>query len=303
MIILGDSFLGADYSYSPTVTNVDRINEVTVSNSEFDTINITNNIDLENVLDVSTVWDNDTILLATFEGSSNAGNVDFALDNTSDILIKRREKGTFDWKTVYQKPIEKIEDFNILFMDKYCKNNITYEYACIGALNGVESNHNIVEVESKFNGMFIMDKDTIYGTELDLGSCDTTRNHYLMKQEYPAQKYPGAYSYSESNYDSGEASGYFVRFDSENCEFLFDNNTEYMKGIIDFLTNHKPKILKLEDGRIWLISVDGMPTDTEDGHRLHRIISFAWFESGNYNSEEDLYNADLIDVESQYWSN
>lgn len=303
MIILGDSFLGADYSYSPTVTDVDRINEITVSNAEFDTIHVTNNTDLESVLEVSTVWDIYTILLATFDGDLNAGNVDFVLANTSDILIKRREKGTFDWKTVYQKPINTSEDFNILFMDKYCKNNTTYEYACVGVLNGAESNYTPVEVESQFNGMFIVDKDNIYGTILDLGSCDTTRNHYLMKQEYPAQKYPGAYSYSESNYDTGEASGYFVRFDAENCEFLIDDNTKYMKEIIDFLTNHKPKILKLEDGRMWLISVDGMPTDTEDGHRLHRIISFAWFESGDYDSEKDLYDADLINVEEQYWSN
>ena len=304
MVILGNSFFGADYSYSPTITDVDRINNVTVSNAKFDTIIITNNTDLPNDFNVTTVWDNDTILLATYENSLNAGNVDFVLENTSDILIKRREKGTFDWKTIYQKPIEKAEDFNVLFMDKYCKNNTVYEYAFLSALNSAESaNYNIVEVESKFNGMFIVDKDNIYGTFLDLGSCDTTRNHYLTKQEYPAHKYPSAYSYSEANYDSGEASGYFVRFDSENCEFLIDDNTKYMKEIIDFLTNHKPKVLKLEDGRIWLISVDGMPTDTEDGHRLHRIISFAWFESGNYNSEEDLYNANLIDVEEQYWSN
>lgn len=301
MIILGNSFLGADNSYTPTVTDVDRINKITVSNAEFDTIVVTNNIELNDMTNL--VWDNDTILLATFDGTLNAGNVDFVLENTSDLLIKRREKGTFDWQTIYQKPIITTEDFNILYLDKYCKNNTEYEYACVGALNGVEGNYSVIEVESKFNGMFIMDKDNIYGTVLDLGSCDTTRNHYLMKQEYPAHKYPGAYSYSEANYDSGEASGYFVRFDSENCEFLIDDNTKYMKEIIDFLTNHKPKVLKLEDGRMWLISVDGMPTDTEDGHKLHRIISFSWFESGNYNSEEDLYNADLIDVEEKYWSN
>lgn len=303
MIILGDSFLGADYSYSPTVTDVDRTNEITVSNAEFDTIHVTNNTDLESVLEVSTVWDIYTILLATFDGDLNAGNVDFVLANTSDILIKRRVKGTFDWKTVYQKPINTSEDFNILFTDKYCKNNTVYEYACVGVLNGAESNYNPVEVESKFNGMFIVDKENIYGTFLDVDGNDTTRNHDLIKQRYPSQRYPSSYSYSIENYDSGETSGYFVRFDSDKCEYLIHNNSEYMKEIIDFLTNNKPKILKLEDGRIWLISVDGNPTDSKDGHPLHRIISFAWFESGDYNSEKDLYDADLIDVEEQYWSN
>ena len=303
MIILGNSFLSADYSYSPTPTYVDNIREVSVGNAKFDTFLVSNNPDMEKTFDVPTTWDQYTLLLSTYDGDTSAGNVDYTLKNTSDVLIKRRIKGSYDWTTIYHKHIETIEDFDILFLDKYCKNNKTYEYAYVGVLNGAESNYNIVEVDSKFKGMFIMDQDNIYGTMLNLGRCDTTRNHYLSKQEYPAQKYPGAYSYSQSNYDSGEASGYFVRFDSENCEFLINDNVDYMKEIIDFLTNHKPKILKLEDGRIWLISVDGMPTDVEDGHYLHRIISFAWFESGNYNSEEDLYDADLIDVEEQYWSN
>ena len=302
MIILGDSFLGADYSYSPTPTYVENIREVSVSNAKFDTFLITKNLDIEKTLDVSTVWDRYTLLLATYDNNLSAGNIDYTLENTSDILIKRRVKGTYNWITVYQKKIETIDDFNIIFLDKYCKNNTIYEYACVIVLNGAESNYNIVEVDSKFKGMFIMDKDNIYGTILDVGAYDTTRNHYLTKQEYPEQRFPGSYSYSKANYDSGESSGHFVKVDLENCELLYENNVEYVEEIIDLLTNHKPKILKFEDGHIKLISVDGMPTDTEDGHYLHRIITFQWYESGDYNSEEDLYNADLIDVEEQFWS-
>ena len=302
MIILGNSFLGADYSYSPAPTYVENIREVSISNAKFDTFLVSKYVDTEKTFEVPTRWNQFTLLVATFDNDINGGNVDYTLQNTSDVLIKRREKGTHEWITVCQKPIVSIEDFNILFIDRYCKNDTTYEYAYVGVLNGVEGNYNIIDVESKFRGMFVVDKNNTYGTMFDLGNCDTTRNHYLSKQEYPAQKYPGAYSYSQSNYDTGEASGYFVRIDTENCDLLIDDNTEYMKEIIDFLTNHKPKILKLEDGRIWLISVDGMPTDVEDGHPLHRLISFSWFESGNYNSEEDLYNADLIDVEEKFWS-
>ena len=302
MVILGNSFLGADYSYSPTPTYVENIQEVSISNAKFDTFIVSKYLNTEKILNMSTRWNQYTLLLATFDDNIHGGNVDYTLNNTSDVLIKRRIKGTYEWVTVYQKQINTIEDFNILYIDKYCKNDTVYEYAYVCVLNGIEGNYNIVEVDSKFKGMFVVDKNNTYGTMFDIGSCDTTRNHYMSKQEYPAQRYPGGYSYSISNYDSGEASGYFVRLDQENCDLFIDDNTEYMKEIIDFLTNNKPKILKLEDGRIWLISVDGMPTDTEDGHPLHRLISFAWFESGNYNSEEDLYNANLIDVEEYFWS-
>lgn len=303
MIILGNSFFGADYSYSPTPTQINNITEVILSNGKFDTITISSDVNMTETFNISTTWNDKTILSADYDINLTAGNVDFVVSNTSDILIKKREKGEFNWITMYQKSINSVDDFNVDFIDKYCKNHKTYEYACVGILNGAESNYNVVEIESDFDGMFILDKTHIYGTPMDNGSCDTTRNHYLTKQEFPAQKYPGSYSYSKTNYDSAEASGYFARFDTETCQFLTDDNINYMKEIIDFLSDNKPKILKVDDGRMWLVSIDGTPTDTMDGHPQHRIISFSWYESGNYNSEKDLYDANLIDVPETYWSN
>lgn len=62
-----------------------------------------------------------------------------------------------------------------------------------------------------------------------------------------------------------------------------------------------PKILKSFDGRMWMINVDGSPTDSMDGHWQHRIIDFQWYESGDYTNEEDLYESGLSNVSSEFW--
>lgn len=303
MIICGSTFLGADYSFSPTPTGVDNINSVTLQNGQFDTLAITQNTDAEKNYTLNTTWDNYTIMISLYDENLSAGNIDYALGSISDIVIKRREKGTFHWITIYQKEIHSLQDFAISFIDKYCKANTVYEYAYVGVLNGVEGNYNIKEVTSKFDGIVVCDKNRLYWTALDIGSCDTTRTHYLTKRELPMNKYPGSYSFSKTNYDTGEASGFFVSYDENACNFYPEKSFDYRKDITTFLTDHKPKILKHEDGRIWLISVDGNPTDSVDNNYLHRIISFSWYESGDYNSEKDLYDSGLSNVSQAFWSN
>ena len=61
------------------------------------------------------------------------------------------------------------------------------------------------------------------------------------------------------------------------------------------------KILKLNDGRIYLIKITGKPTDISEGHEDLRRISFEWVEIGDVNSEKDLYLNNLSDVSAEWW--
>ncbi len=302
MNILGCTFLGADYSYSPTPTNVEGITEMRIQHGEYDTVGITKDSDMVELFDIDPIWNHNTILLATYDSNINAGNLDFTLENTSDIIIKRREKGTYKWITIMHKEIKKIEDFNILFWDYFFKNNTTYEYACVGLQKGAQSDYKIHEIKGQFMGQFICDKEHIYGTPFDIGSCNTSRVHYMTKKESLSHKYPSSYTNSNANYDTGSASGYFLKLDPANCTFYPEDSLDYRKEITNFLSDNKPKLLRHEDGRMWLINIDGEITDSMDGHYLHRITDFNWYESGDYNSEKDLYDSGLSDVPSNFWS-
>lgn len=72
---------------------------------------------------------------------------------------------------------------------------------------------------------------------------------------------------------------------------------------MDFLCDSVPKILKLPDGRKWLIQVTPNPTDTAEENYNNRYINFTWVEIGDMDSEEDLYYLGLSDVSPEWWNN
>lgn len=302
MFLLGCGILGTSGTYSPTPVSVEKINNLTIANGEFDVFSATRNINEENTQDINTVWDNDTLMIATFDTNLSAGNVAYVLANTSHLLIKRRRKGTYKWTTIFVKEINSLDDFKISFNDYYASNGI-YEYAIVNSLNGAEGNYNIIEVDSKFNGLYIADKNNIYGTLFDIGKINISRTHEGVLFKLNNQKYPVYASNTKANYEIGEASGYFVEIDSYSNKLLSKESNDYRHDIIDFLTDDKPKILKNYDGRIWLVNIHGEVKDDVEGHYLHRIITFPWTETGDYNSEKDLYNAGLSDVPQEFWSN
>ena len=229
MIILGSTFLGADYSYSPTPTNVDDIRQTKIGNADFDTFVISTDSNMEESKEIDTTWNNNSILSANYEHSLSAGNIEYVLNNTSDIIIQKRLKGDFTWTTIYRKAIQKIEDFDITYIDNIVQNKKTYEYACVSLLNGVENGRDIKEIMVSFDGIFISDLTHNYGTILDIGSIDTTRNNYkLTKQEIPMYRYPFAHTFGDLNYDSGEVSGYFVPM-NDNCDFELEKSFDYQK--------------------------------------------------------------------------
>ena len=56
----------------------------------------------------------------------------------------------------------------------------------------------------------------------------------------------------------------------------------------DWLTNGEAKIIKMEDGREWLVSVDGNVEEDESEHIDKVGISFDFVQIGDYNNTDDL---------------
>ena len=71
---------------------------------------------------------------------------------------------------------------------------------------------------------------------------------------------------------------------------------------MDFISDSIPKILKLPDGRLWLVQVTPGSADTANTTYNDREISWSWVEIGNVNSEEDLYYLGFSKVESEWWN-
>jgi len=300
MIFLGNTFFSGENSlYHPTV-NIAEITVIQLFDGTYNHLILSSDSSMT-VRDITDEWDYNTKINADFDGKFDAGNTGFSLRNTDHVVIKRRELGSTQWVAIYVKEISKISDFDISFIDKYARSGVEYQYSVSSYTNGIENSFIIDNVYSEFDGYYITDKDCLYGTIYDVDGCDTSRNTTNQVLQLLNSKYVSVVSNSEANYESGSITGDFIQLDNQTEEVKRNEGLLYRTQLKDRLTNKKPLILKISDGRIWMIKVTGSPTDSQNGHRDLRSITFEWVEVGNINDMRALYENGLSDVDSRWW--
>lgn len=308
MIFFG-SFLSADVmSVSCTPTDIDNINKIELSNGIYDELFATNDVESELTETIPQEWDFNTILHATFDGNAMAGNVNWAIDTISDIAIKRRKVGDFNWITLETKEVNSFDDFSIVGIDKTAAPNFEYEYVVIPILNGIEGNYSSASpLKVISNSLVVLDKDEMWATVATDGYCDEVTNVPNSVITTMNDIYPTIISNTSANYKTINVNCQFFPADENGClssteamdpAQITANNDAFM----NFLNNKKPKILKNLDGRIWLVYVTTPPTNSADNNYLLRKITFGCTEIGDVNSEEDLYYAGLITSTEEWWN-
>lgn len=302
MVFCGTTFIGGSYTALPTPTNAENLTYLTLHGGKYSDLYGTKDITTAPSLEIPDEWDWNTIMRADFSRNNTvAGNVDWLAENVSVVAVKRRVKGTFSWYTVATYPIEVEEDFNFIGFDRFNQANVTYEYAIVPY--DIDDNpglYSVVEIDSHFDSLFVVGEDKTYYTFNTSGNIDTTRNIPGNLNVPLNSRYPVFFHSGLMNYDSGTVDGGFYEL-NEGCQVVEDIGYFYKKGLMDFLTDGNPKVLKHSDGRIWLIQVIPSPTDTADINYKFRSISFSWIQTGEHDSNYDMYYANLNDVDELYW--
>lgn len=289
MIFMGYTFAGGSYSLGSTPTT-GEYNQIAIGQGQIDELLGSKSIKTADELE-SANWDFDTILRALFNGNVLAGNIDYAVSEIDSLRLKRRKKGDLDWLLIAEKKVVDAEDLSMSYDDKTAGIG-EYEYAVIPVMGGVEGSFFANSIESKFNGMFIADASGIYGTDLEV-SCSSQTNQPTSVVVTLARKYPYIIHNPTIGYESGSASGYFVEKKSDGYDIK--GGLEYRNQLDKFLINGLPKILKIDDGRMWLVDISSSSVAKENkGHYEFIGTSFEWTESGDCNSQEDLYSAGLV---------
>lgn len=286
-MLLG-SFLASDSSVYATPVASGKTEKFEITNGVFDDVYMDAETDLEYSTEIPE-WGYSTILHSQFKENILAGNVDFTLAMISAMLIKRRPEGSYNWVTIYKQDIDSEEDFDFSYNDFVVASNTHYEYAAVPIISKAEGTYQLTSVDVKFDGAFIVDPTKSYQVIANLSRPNLTRNNPATVIEPIHSKYPHVNYYSESKYDRFTLTGLFASLNRNNCDFDFEGGWRFRKEVRDFLTNRRSKIVKLEDGQIYMAAVVDPIQETIDGHEYNVITTINFVEVGDVNDGEDLY--------------
>lgn len=299
MFFCGYATCGGQHSADVTPTNLTNIIKVRIQNIIVDGLYITKDVDTsKDDLFIPPVkdWNFDTILNAPFNGNLLGGNVDFTADDIQCIRIKRAEIDSYKWLTLFEIPINTNDDLTFVRTDSTARGGQEFKYAFVPVWNNnIEGNYNVNTVVSMFEGIWLLDKNTSVNAILNL-EVSSTRNIITSTITPLGRKYPYVNQYGITNYTSGKFDVTFINYSTITKEWEVDSAVKYRELVDDFLTNGCPKIIKHDDGRIWLACISDSISKNESQHEQMPIQSISFVEVGQYDSSTDLYNANIIDV-------
>ena len=180
------------------------------------------------------------------------------------------------------------------FTDLYAKGrNTEYEYALSPVANGIELGYIKTNVKSSFDGAMLTDGNKIYRIMLEPQVTSLSKVRSAALVETIGSKYPYMFFGSEANYYTGSFSGVGIRFHHENDSFDIDDGNNFRDELTKWLTDTNAKVLKMADGRAWLIGVNGNVTVSCSDHIDKGVVEFDFAEIGDLCDETDMYNNGL----------
>ena len=278
---------------SPMGASTQTYDYIEVNNAVIDELYITKNTDISDTK-LDSQWDYDTIINAKYENNYRGGNIDFAVSETESIRIKYRDRTKMTWNTLAEFPVNSIEDLRISYVDRYRNNGQKLEYAIVPITAHTEGNYSTVEVDSEFEGISVTEADKTYRAFV-YSDLSATRNNNANYITTLGNKYPFAITNSIVNYTAGSISaGFYPITDNEIDLSDISNVIKYREEVVNFLTDRKPKVLKFDDGRSWIVGIDsGVELKDADGGYY---VGFSFTQIGDSQSTEDLYNNGMLSI-------
>lgn len=292
-IVCGYNFFRDENALNPSPLRNAIFKSTRLENGIFSHWYVTRDVNSPYSSEEPTLWEYLTVMDANFDGTIQAGNVGYVLDNIDGIKIKRRKVNEYDWITLdYVSAKELGTTLSFTLNDNLNQNNVEYEYAFVPVFQGIEGNYITNTIKSKFNGVFICDAESIYKFYTNVSYGTNERVQQIGVFEPFGRKYPVVVSNSLLNYETGSFKG-----DILNNDFLDTRRidakeiVEKRKQIVDFLTNKKAKILKDWNGNFWLIFItDSIQTDYANNSGMSIVnVESRWTEVGDANNGSDLY--------------
>ena len=293
---VGYNFLSDLNSVDPYPTNVGIFNQVEIYRAIYDHIDISNDTTITSNIP-PTQWDFGTILDCNFDGNISGGTIKDFSSGITQVRVKKRKVGEFDWQIIKTYDISSSEDLSFVFNDYLTATNTEYEYAYVPVFGSVEGQYAISTVMSQFDGVFVCDANTIFKFNMgvEYGSTDIVQQ--VGTFTVLGRKYPIVMSNGLANYQTGQLSGLVLPEDYEDTRtFNRIAITQRRNKLMEFLTNKKPKIIKDRNQNQWLVIIQSPSTSYLNNYGQGIVsASMQWIEIGDAESNKDLAKAGLIE--------
>lgn len=301
MLLLGYNFFSDKNAIDPIASYIPSTNGMQLENAIYNHMTVSNNGTEAYSTTPLTEWDTTTILNCNFAENVNAGNLDYTTSDLAGVKIKRREKGTFAWLTIYDVELDSVTGLVMTKYDVMNQNGVTYEYAFVPYLeDGTECAYIIEEVYSEFNGVFVCSANSIakFFGQVSYDSAEVVNPTGIF--EPLGSKYPIVVSNAITQYYKGKLSGVAMSFNQlMNDDFNRKQNTEYLNALKQFLSDKKAKIVKDWNGNLWLVLVTdniGITYNDNVGMGLGNV-TFNFVEIGDPLDQEALIQNGLVNVD------
>ena len=293
---VGYNFLSDLNSVDPYPTNVGIFNQVEIYRAIYDHIDISNDTTITSNIP-PTQWDFGTILDCNFNGNISGGTIKDFSSGITQVRVKKRKVGEFDWQIIKTYDISSSEDLSFVFNDYLTATNTEYEYAYVPVFGSVEGQYAISTVMSQFDGVFICDANTIFKFNMgvEYGSTDIVQQ--VGTFTVLGRKYPIVMSNGLANYQTGQLSGLVLPEDYEDTRTIDRIAiTQHRNKRMEFWTNKKPKIIKDRNQNQWLVIIQSPSTSYLNNYGQGIVsASMQWIEIGDAGSNKDLAKAGLIE--------
>lgn len=300
-IVCGYNFFRDENALNPSPLRNAIFTSTKLENGIFSHWYVTRDVNSPYSSEEPTLWEYLTVMNANFDGTLQAGNVGYVLDNIDGIKIKRRKANEYDWITLDYVLAEELgTTLSFTLNDNLNQNDVEYEYAFVPVFQGIEGNYITNTIKSKFNGVFICDAESIYKFYTNVSYGTNERVQQIGVFEPFGRKYPVVVSNSLLNYETGSFKGDILNNDFFDTRKIDAKEiVEKRKQIVDFLTNKKAKILKDWNGNFWLIFItDSIQTDYVNNSGMSIVnVESKWTEVGDANSGSDLYLNGILSEE------
>lgn len=246
-------------------------------------------------------WDYDTVFLANFQQNLEAGNINLNGLPVNTLRIRRRRKDVLRFETIKEFEFDP-DKLTYEFDDRFLEAHEDYVYG-IQPLGGsvenpVSGNTIIAEIETDFESVWIMNKDTQFQLKYNLEVGGYEANIPTEIQETLGRKYPIVFSNGNVNYRRGNLSCLILSDSTANTNNINPKEEKQMRRLItNFLTDKKPKFYKDGSGESMVIMIMGSPT-LSPRNRYGQLIydmSVDFVEVAGTDAQ-DLIKAGLLEV-------